>query len=460
MEDYDNRPKRPSRTQSAVVIDEEKDETKTDLSKEKLLFIALIIAWEILIVILYAVWVVYVEDETLAEWYTVEYYDYFRDVNVMIFIGFAYLMTFLRRYGFSAIGYTLLLSAMVCQWSVVLDCFAVSQDPQYNKSIDAMCEVETYRLLHCLFASAAVMISYGAVLGKATPAQLLVMAFMEPMFFWLNIYLCLFPSQIAAYDIGGGMVIHVFGCYFGLAVTWFLTSRHTRGHEDNTSCYSSDIFALIGTLFLWIMWPSFNAAIAPSGVQRQCAIVNTFLSLCASVAASFVFSRLLENKFEVVHVQNSTIAGGVVMGVAAHLEMSAAGALGCGWLAGTASVFGYVYLSPWLNNKLGIQDICGVHNLHGIPGLMGSFLAVFLAISDYQGELLGGFTHGDQQAGYQMAATVTSVGMGIVGGIVTGAIMKAVDSIQYVNAKDFFNDRTWWSLPSDYEHVVRSGKEE
>jgi hypothetical protein len=78
MEDYDNRPKRPSRTQSAVVIDEEKDETKTDLSKEKLLFIALIIAWEILIVILYAVWVVYVEDETLAEWYTVEYYDYFR----------------------------------------------------------------------------------------------------------------------------------------------------------------------------------------------------------------------------------------------------------------------------------------------------------------------------------------------------------------------------------------------
>jgi hypothetical protein len=145
MEDYDNRPKRLSRTQSAVVIDEEKDETKTDLSKEKLLFIALIIVWEILIVILYAVWVVYVEDETLAEWYTVEYYDYFRfavslsrtnflslsrlslffiscfphprarDVNVMIFIGFAYLMTFLRRYGFSAIGYTFLLSALVCQ---------------------------------------------------------------------------------------------------------------------------------------------------------------------------------------------------------------------------------------------------------------------------------------------------------------------------------------------------------
>lgn len=459
MEDYDNRPKRPSRTQSAVVIDEEKDETKTDLSKEKVLFIALIIAWEILIVILYAVWMGYVKDDTLAEWYTLEYYDYFRDINVMIFIGFAYLMTFLRRYGFSAIGYTFLLSALVSQWSVILECFAVSQEPQYGYSIDKTCKVETFKLLNCLFASATVMISYGAVLGKATPAQLVIMAFMEPMFFWLNIYLCLFPSQIGAYDVGGGMVIHVFGCYFGLAVTWFLTSRHTRGHEDNTSCYSSDIFALIGTIFLWIMWPSFNAAIAFSGAQRLNAIVNTFLSLCASVAASFVFSRLLENKFEVVHIQNATITGGVVMGVAAHLEMYPAGALGCGWLAGTVSVLGYVYLAPVLNNKFGIQDICGVHNLHGMPGLMGSFLAVFLAISSDQAQL-GGFLHGDQQAGYQMAATVTSVGMAIVGGIITGAIMKAVDNIQYVNAADFFNDRTWWSLPSDYEHVVRSGKEE
>ena len=80
MEDYDNRPKRPSRTQSAVVIDEEKDERKTDLSKEKYLFIFLILAWEILIVVIYAIWIRYEEDNTIAEWFTVEFYDYFRCV--------------------------------------------------------------------------------------------------------------------------------------------------------------------------------------------------------------------------------------------------------------------------------------------------------------------------------------------------------------------------------------------
>jgi ammonium transporter Rh len=420
----------------------------------------LIAGWLIIIWVIYAVWIRNVEDDVFAEFSVVTYYDYFRDVNVMIFIGFAYLMTFLRRYGFGAIGYTFLISALVCQWSIILECFAESQETEFENeaSTNIPCRINVLKLLNALFAAGAVMISYGAVLGKATPAQLVIMGFMEPMFYWLNIYLSLFPSQIGAFDIGGGMVIHVFGCYFGLAATWFLTNRHTRGHEDNTSCYSSDIFALIGTIFLWIMWPSFNAGPAPAGVQRLNAISNTFLSLCCCTTSAFLFSRLIENKFEMVHVQNSTIAGGVIMGVAAHLEMTPAGALGAGFLAGMVSVLGFVYLAPKLNNVLGVQDICGIHNLHGMPGLMGSLLAVFLSISDYQVETFD-LPHGNKLPGYQLAATLTSLGLGIVGGILTGFLMKLVDRIQYVNAADFYNDRTWWSLPSDYEHVVRVGKE-
>ncbi len=43
-----------------------------------------------------------------------------RDVNIMIFFGFGFLMTFLRRYGYSAVGYTLLVSAVVIEWSVLV----------------------------------------------------------------------------------------------------------------------------------------------------------------------------------------------------------------------------------------------------------------------------------------------------------------------------------------------------
>ena len=38
----------------------------------------------------------------------------------MIFIGFGFLMTFLKKYGYSAAGYNLLISAVVIQWAMVV----------------------------------------------------------------------------------------------------------------------------------------------------------------------------------------------------------------------------------------------------------------------------------------------------------------------------------------------------
>ena len=37
----------------------------------------------------------------------------------MIFIGFGFLMTFLKRYGFSSVGLNLLVSAVVLQWGTL-----------------------------------------------------------------------------------------------------------------------------------------------------------------------------------------------------------------------------------------------------------------------------------------------------------------------------------------------------
>lgn len=48
------------------------------------------------------------------------YYTFFIHVSIMIFIGFGYLMTFLKRYGYSAVGYNFLLSAFVFMWNVLV----------------------------------------------------------------------------------------------------------------------------------------------------------------------------------------------------------------------------------------------------------------------------------------------------------------------------------------------------
>ena len=64
---------------------------------------------------------------------------------------------------------------------------------------------------------AKVMISFGAVLGKVTPFQLLLMAVIETVLFWVNIRVSI--VTLGAHDVGGGLSIHTFGAFFGLAVS-------------------------------------------------------------------------------------------------------------------------------------------------------------------------------------------------------------------------------------------------
>ena len=44
----------------------------------------------------------------------------FQDVHVMIFIGFGFLMTFLKRYGYGSIGFNFMLAVFVLQWAILL----------------------------------------------------------------------------------------------------------------------------------------------------------------------------------------------------------------------------------------------------------------------------------------------------------------------------------------------------
>ncbi len=40
-------------------------------------------------------------------------------------------------------------------------------------------------------------------------------------------------------------------------------------------------------------------------------------------------------------------------------------------VAGIVSVLSIAYMTPLLENKLKIVDVAGVHNLHGLPGILG-----------------------------------------------------------------------------------------
>lgn len=94
------------------------------------------------------------------------------------------------------------------------------------------------------FGAAAALITMGAVLGRASPFQLVIITFFELIFYSSNEALNIYVFQAA--DIGGSMLIHTFGAYFGLGVSVMLYRRKANSHPKNSTVYHSDLFAMIG----------------------------------------------------------------------------------------------------------------------------------------------------------------------------------------------------------------------
>lgn len=184
-----------------------------------------------------------------------------------------------------------------------------------------------------------------------------------------------------------------------------------------------------------MFWPSFNSALA-SAYDQERAVINTLLSLTASAVASFAASYYLRGvkKFDIVDIQNASIAGGVAIGTTSNMMLGPVGAQVIGFLAGWLSVSGYVIIQPFLEKKLNIYDTCGVHNLHGMPGVLGGLASIVVAgiasVSDYNGiaNYSAVFYNQDagKQAGAQAAFLFITLGIASVTGVCTGLFSKIV----------------------------------
>jgi ammonium transporter Rh len=389
-------------------------------------------------------------------------YPAFQHVHVMMFIGFGFLMTFLHKYGFGATGFNFLIGAFVIQWSLLSNGFWANVS---SGSWDVI-GLDVTRCIMSEFTAAVVMITFGGVLGKTNPLQLITIAFIEVMAFGLNEYIGL--HKLHAVDCGASMYVHTFGAYFGLACAWVLSrhNKHVADHPKNDSTRTSDTFAMIGTLFLWMFWPSFNGGIATGTVNSQHRVfINTYLSLAASCLTTFYASAWLreDNKFSMVDIQNATLAGGVAVGASADMVLHPWGALLIGSIAGVLSVVGYVYVSPYLEEKIGLYDTCGIHNLHGMPGLMGglagTIAAAFATKEDYGTDLglifgqmaetaVGGAITAGEQATFQLAATIITLVLAIVFGCLTGALVKCE---WFCPPQNLFDDAEYWECGGDEE---------
>ena len=380
-----------------------------------------------------------------------KYYPFFQDVHVMIFIGFGYLMTYLKKYSFTSVGYTFFIGSFIIQYSILMNGLIHNIMSNHHEKIYLSIE----SLITGDFAAGAVLISFGALLGKVSLNQLLLISILEIIFYSINESIGVIHYQ--AVDMGGSMYVHTFGAFFGLAVSYVITDydKLENGKEKEGSTKTSDTFAMIGAIFLWLFWPSFNGALATGNSQHR-VVINTVLSLTSSCMSAFAMSKFFRKRFNMVDIQNATLAGGVAIGSSADLVIGPSFSLLIGMIAGIMSTTGYQKIQPYLYNKFHIHDTCGVNNLHGIPGIIGG-LSGAISASFTTNELYGdniqnifpamdGTRTNKEQGIFQFLALATTLGISIGSGLLTGRLLTTKC---LRNKKTYFDDKENWDLEEE-----------
>eukprot|EP00808_Paulinella_micropora_P007296 g13492.t1 len=424
--------------------------------------------WQVILLVLFGLFTVYSDEASKAPTKEIKpevlllKYPALLNVHIMVFVGFGFLMTFLRRDMYSAVGFTFLAACFTIEWYILCKGFWVAVfDGERFWNKPAKLNIDS--LIFGDFSAAVFLITYGVLLGKVSPGQILFISILETVFYSLNETIA--EKSLRVMDIGGTTLIHMFGAFYGLALALFFQPRRPISNVDNKSSYLANTFAMVGTIFLWIFWPSFNAVLAGDLAIFLRVVLNTVLSLCGSCIGAFLFSYHWrgQSRFDMADVQNATLAGGVVMGTVASLltfDGAAAVATALGCLSGVVSVFGFVTVQPWLEKKLGLYDTCGVLNLHGMPSLLGAVAGVVATIwvtdglgpeqlaLEYEEVAIDQRSSG-YQAKMQLAFMFVTLGIALVSGALTGVLVKLCAFLDPAPPACQFNDEAYWIVPDE-----------
>lgn len=317
------------------------------------------------------------------------------DVLAMLLVGFGFLMVFTRKHEYTTLTATLLAVSISIPAYMIIKSYAFGQE-------FVACSIGG--LLFAEFAGASLLIAMGAVLGKLTTDQYFVMSVLFVPAYCINEWVLLDSGWFDGFlDTGGSVAIHAFGAFFGLGM--IATTR--KKFEDKPGVESdkvSNTFCLLGSMFLWLFWPSFTSAVV-SGDLAILTAINTVVALCGSTLSTYIFSKWFRGKADVEDIANAALAGGVAIGSACS-SVSPGGAMLIGIIAGIVTTTGYNYIAPKVCKLIKGDDTCGVQNLHGYSGIVGGISAIFVT----------------GNAGVQILAIIVTIVIGMVLGRVVGFI--------------------------------------
>ncbi|KAL5249583.1 hypothetical protein ACHWQZ_G018454 [Mnemiopsis leidyi] len=378
-------------------------------------------------------------------------YSMYMDASAMCVLGFGMLYTFSKFYVWGGVGLNFFICGFCFLWvNVAKTIVNAMWSGEWVKT-----QLNLGEMVTGCYITAAVLVSFGAIYGFTSPTQIMLLCIIEPFMMLINEHIVLYDIHVK--DAGGSLVVHAFGAYFGIAVAIGMGIKASRlPSEHRTTTYFSDMGAMIGSVVLWMFWPSFNGATFASDPLLQGRIVlNTYLAIAASCATAFATSSLAHRgKFEMIEIQNSTLSGGVMIGMICPFHLEPWIPVLIGGLAGMISSMGYAKYHPFLE-KFGITDSAAVQMLHGLPGVLGGVCAAFACLHGDFGYMYSYDTTWistadmhrtrGQQFGYVGLAIVCTLGISIVSGIITGVLMQQ-PCCPRVHKKDMLVDHDFWNI--------------
>lgn len=339
--------------------------------------------------------------------------SYARSIHIlaMLLLGFGFLMVFLRGHEFTTLTATFLAVSISIPVYLLVKSFLPGEFEVMNIS----------GFLYAEFAAASLLICMGAVLGRLKMDQYFVLSILFTVAYIFNEWLLLESGLFEGFlDTGGSVAIHAFGAYFGLGVVATTAKKFQDKPGPKTNKVSNE-FCLLGSMVLWLFWPSFTSAVVAPELGYS-TVLNTVLALCGSTLATYVFSKLIRGKIEVEDIANAALAGGVCIGSTCSTA-NPGFAMVIGICAGTLSTLGFSFIAPKVCKLIRGTDTCGVHNLHGMPGLLGGLFGIAIT----------------GNVGVQVGAAVATVVVGLVLGRVCGAILGlfGTKEVPYSDEGDF-----------------------
>ena len=213
-------------------------------------------------------------------------------------------------------------------------------------------------------------------------------------------------------DFAGGTVVHITAGVSALVAALVLGPRN--GFGKTAMAPHNLTMTVTGAGMLWVGWYGFNAgsALAANGAAGM-ALMVTHIAASAGAMTWMACEWIRFGKPSVLGIVTGMVAGlGTITGAAG--VVGPGGALVIGLLAGVICFF----MTQLIKKTLKIDDSLDVFPVHGVGGILGTFLAGVFCSPDL-GAFAGlGFATGHDSIGSQLG--VQLLGIAVIGGYSAG----------------------------------------